>query len=443
MHLDHFALDAEPFSLTPDPEFLYLSPVHAEALAALTVGVRGRRGLLAMTGEVGTGKTTLLYSLMRELGDGMRTAYVANTTVTFEELLRLVLADFGAPTEQRDRVDLLLALNAVLMRCAEERTTALLIIDEAHNLDVATLENIRLLSNVETFRDKLLQIVLVGQPELDSKLQQPNLRQLAERVAVHCRLTPLGTFESRAYLDYRLLKAGGSSKLFAREARELLLEAAAGIPRRINILCHNALLFAYGRDEAQVGRAAAESAIRERAALLPLPGAAGAPHRRTVVGAAAIAAALLAAVAVGWFGRQGLPAPAAPVAERPAAPPAAPALDELPATVAAVDVRPAAVAPAPPVAVAPAPVVAPPAAAAPPPPPAETDAAAAVEVRTMQVPAGATLAELARQIYGAADQDTIRRIQSANPQVIDPNLILAGDRLRFPAAEAGKETTHE
>ncbi|MDX2168208.1 MAG: AAA family ATPase, partial [Deltaproteobacteria bacterium] len=274
MHLDHFHLDAEPFSLTPDPEFLYLSPVHGEALAALTVGVRGRRGLLAMTGEVGTGKTTLLYSLMRELGEEMRTAYIANTTLSFEAILRLVLADFGAPCESQERVELLLALNALLLRCAEAGTTAVLIIDEAHNLSAETLENLRLLSNVETFRDKLLQIVLVGQPELGERLQRPELRQLADRIAVHCRLTPLGRFESRAYLDYRLLKAGGSSTLFARDARDRLLQEAGGIPRRINILAHNALLFAYGRGDRQVDRTAVEAAINERAALLPPPAAA-------------------------------------------------------------------------------------------------------------------------------------------------------------------------
>ncbi len=448
LHLDHFGLEAEPFSLTPDPEFLYLSPVHAEALAALTVGVRGRRGLLAMTGEVGTGKTTLLYSLMREIGDEMRTAYIANTTLSFEELLRLALADFGAPTEHRERVDLLLALNAVLMRCAEEGTTAALIIDEAHNLDAQALENIRLLSNVETFRDKLLQIVLVGQPELEARLQQPALRQLAERIAVHCRLAPLGRFESRAYLDYRLLKAGGSSRLFAAEARDALLQAAGGIPRRINILCHNALLFAYGRGDAQVKRDAADAAIRERAALLP-PVAAAAPRRRRVSVAATVAAGLALALGGSWLwrGRQ----PVAPLVAPVAAPRIAaevPPVAAVPAVVAAVPpAADVAVPPATPLQVAAVPeappleVVAPPTAAAmeearPHDPPPQTAAAveATAAYRVLQVPVGATLASLAVKVYGAVDEALIHRIQAANPQVVDPNYILAGDHLRFPAA---------
>ncbi|MFN8644723.1 MAG: ATP-binding protein [Candidatus Binatia bacterium] len=140
----------------------------------------------------------------------MRTAYVANTTVSFEEMLRLVLSDFGAPTEHRERVDLLLALNALLLRCAEEGTTALLIIDEAHNLDAATLENIRLLSNVETFATSCCRS---SSPASSVPMLRRSSRRCAsrERVAVHCRLMPLGRFESRAYLDYRLLKAGGSS----------------------------------------------------------------------------------------------------------------------------------------------------------------------------------------------------------------------------------------
>jgi len=268
MYTGHFGLTAEPFSLTPDPEFLYLSIGHAEALAALKVGLLGKRGLMVMTGEVGTGKTTLLYALLRALGEGTRTAYVSNTSIGFDGLLRLALLDFGVTPASSARVDMLTALNQLLRDCAERDVTATLIVDEAQNLDADAFEQLRLLTNFETFTHKLLQVVLVGQPELEERLRDPALRALAERIAVHCRLEPLGERESRAYIDYRLLRAGGSTRLFEREARDRLLAAAEGLPRRINILCHNALLFAYGRGASRVTMPAAELAIAGRAALL-------------------------------------------------------------------------------------------------------------------------------------------------------------------------------
>jgi general secretion pathway protein A len=260
MYTQHFGLSAEPFSLTPDPEFLYLSPGHAEALAALKVGLLEKRGLMVMTGPVGTGKTTLLYALLRALGSSMRTAYVSNTALGFDGLLHLALEDFGVKPASPSRVDMLTALNQLLRDCAERGVTATLIVDEAQNLDPEAFEQLRLLSNFETFAYKLLQIVLVGQPELEGRLRDAGLRALAERVAVHCRLAPLDDSESRAYLDYRLLRVGGSIRLFDRAARDLVLGAAQGLPRRINILAHNSLLFAYGRGSARVTLQVAELA---------------------------------------------------------------------------------------------------------------------------------------------------------------------------------------
>lgn len=501
MYLDHFGLEAEPFALTPDPEFLYLSPGHAESLAALTVGIRGRRGLMVLTGEVGTGKTTLVYSLLATCAEQMPTAYVANTKLTFDQLLRLILTDFGVADAGGDRVDMLLALNQLLKRCAEEGTSAALIIDEAHNLESETFEHLRLLSNYETYRTKVLQIILVGQPELDARLQEPGLRQLTERVAVYTRLQPLGPLESRAYLDHRLLQAGGSTRLFARDARELLLRAAGGLPRRINILCHNALLFAYGRGLPQVAREAAEAALRERAPLPttmvmrePSRAAAAAQIVLPLARRFAVAALLVVAVAglvlgaAAWQSRgtaaapaqvASLPPPVAPaVAAQPAAaaiPAAAPQplIGSAPAPIAAapavVDAAPAAeavpapaladAAPAPPDGAA-APVrgeepaaeapsadaerVAEPQPAAPAAVTASEDAqaaASAAPMRTLRVPPGAKLEEMARDLYGAVDEQIIRRIQSANPQVVDPNHILAGDVLRFPDVDdKGVET---
>src|SRR5262245_11871001 len=164
MYTGHFHLRSEPFSLTPDPAFLYLSPGHAEALAALKVGLEGRRGLMVMVGEVGMGKTTILYSLLTELGEGIKTAYVSNTKLPFDDLLRQALSDFGVACASRDRVELLSALNGFLRQCAADGTTAALVVDEAQNLENDVFENLRLLSNYETYTEKLLQIVLVGQP---------------------------------------------------------------------------------------------------------------------------------------------------------------------------------------------------------------------------------------------------------------------------------------
>jgi len=263
MYPQHFRLTGEAFALTPDPAFVYLSPGHAEALAALKVGLQTRRGLLVMVGEVGIGKTTLLYSLLSAIGAEMHTAYTANTALSMNEMLRAALSDFGVPCAGCDRLQLLEALNGFLVRCAEEGTTAVLVIDEAQNLSEEAFEHIRLLSNFESFSSKLLQIVLVGQPELDTKLRNARLRQVAERVAVRCHINPLSRTESRKYIAHRLDCVGGSIDLFTPRALRLLIRHAQGIPRRINILCHNALLFAYGADAERAADTHVRAAVRE------------------------------------------------------------------------------------------------------------------------------------------------------------------------------------
>jgi general secretion pathway protein A len=482
MYTSHFGLTAEPFSLTPDPEFLYLSTGHAEALAALKVGLLGKRGLMVMTGEVGTGKTTLLYALLRALGEGVRTAYVSNTALGFDGLLRLALVDFAVTPASSARVDMLTALNQLLRDCAERDVTATLIVDEAQNLDAEAFEQLRLLTNFETFTHKLLQVVLVGQPELQARLRDPALRALVERIAVHCRLEPLGERESRAYVDYRLLRAGGSTRLFERNAREHLLAAAEGLPRRINILCHNALLFAYGRGASRVTLPMAELAVAGRAALLrdgsapePAPRVELPSRRRSPRLALALgAAALLAALAIaGWrVAARQTPHPGAPsapedVETRPsvAAPDqmrAAPAAVSDPAPAADAESDAAVAEAAPPddrLASAPLHGAAVDATAqtgaavggthiGSDEPARARQAAAPVDAvpdshvdqprfRTVRVAAGSTLESLAREVYGGVDPVLIKRIQSANPQVVNPNVIMTGDLLRFPEFAPG------
>jgi general secretion pathway protein A len=264
MYWRHFNLTAEPFSLTPDPSFLYLSPVHAEAYAAMTMGLRERRGLITMIGEVGTGKTTLVYSLLSGLGPEIHTAYISNARLSFDGILRAALRDFGVPCESIHVSDLLDAFNRFLLGCAERGTTAALVIDEAQNLAPETFEDLRLLSNFETYTEKLLQIVLVGQPELDAKLRDPGLRQVAERVAVRCVVNPLSRPQTREYLEHRLTAVNGSLDLFTRAALRLLIARSRGIPRSVNILAHNAMLFAYGEGQSRVTRSYVAAAIREK-----------------------------------------------------------------------------------------------------------------------------------------------------------------------------------
>ncbi len=264
MYWQHFGLSAEPFSLTPDPAFLYMSEGHGEALAALKLGLLERRGLRAMIGEVGTGKTTLLYSLLAGLEAEIKTAYVSNTRLSFDDILNTILGDFGVTPASNDRLAMLDALNDFLVDCAEQDTTAAVIIDEAQNLSAEAFEEIRLLSNFETYTTKLLQIVLVGQPELATKLNQRELRQINERIAVRCHLNPLTDDEARSYIEHRLVAAGGSIEVFSRRALATITNWSSGIPRRINILSHNSLLVAYGRGLTTVTPGIVEDAIRDQ-----------------------------------------------------------------------------------------------------------------------------------------------------------------------------------
>lgn len=297
-HARHFGLSREAFALSPDPHFLWSSPDHAEALAALEVGLRTRRGLMVLVAEVGMGKTTVLHALLSRLGDDFRTAYLTNTRLPFDDLLRQALDDFGVEHRGSDRYSLVGALNGFLARCADDGTIPALVVDEAHDLDDETFENLRLLSNFDTFDTKLLQIVLVGQPELDDKLRQPNLRQVAERVATRVNVNPFDRRASVAYLKHRLARAGGTLDVFTAPAIAYLVERAGGVPRRLNVLCHNAMLSAWAKGAPRVGLACAIAAERERSgATLVRLRSRGARRARTAGLAAAGAALALGAVA--------------------------------------------------------------------------------------------------------------------------------------------------
>jgi len=259
----HFRLRSNPFSLTPDPAFLYLSDSHAEALAGLKLSLLERCGLACMTGEVGTGKTTLLYSLLSTLGSDVETAYVINPALPVDQILQAILEDFELDGHGSTKLELLNALNDFLLHCAGRGVTVALIFDEAQVLSDEAFEEIRLLLNFENYDQKLLQIILVGQQELGIRLQSWKLRQLADRIAIRCRLEPLSNDDSKKYIGHRLEAAGGSSDLFTHQALRVIAKKCRGIPRRINVVCHNAMLYAYGDGERKVDHRMASEAIRE------------------------------------------------------------------------------------------------------------------------------------------------------------------------------------
>ena len=245
----HFGLTREPFNATPDPSFLYLSASHQVALAQLIYGIRNRRGFVVLTGEVGTGKTTLLQSLLEELNDGhTRFALLCDLTGGPKEFLRSLCQDFGltSPLEKENDIqDYLTLLNQFLLESYQKGDNVAVIIDEAQNLSAEVLERVRLLSNFETRQAKLLQILLVGQPELSDRLNEPELRQLKQRVALRYHLTPLSLSECKEYITKRLEISGGTASLFTNGAIRIVHTRSNGIPRLVNILCDNGLLSAY------------------------------------------------------------------------------------------------------------------------------------------------------------------------------------------------------
>lgn len=246
MYKQYFGFLEAPFSITPDPNFFYNNPVYAEALANLRYGIEAKRGFIVITGEVGTGKTTLLRKLMRELHNSIHFAFIYNTDLSFNELLRAILIDLGLATDGKDRLAMIDELNGYLLEQLEKRDIVCLLIDEVQNLSDESLEGLRLLSNLETDREKLLQIVLMGQPELNARLDQANLRQLKQRIAIQCELAPISDEEVGAYIKFRLRTAGYEGEnLFSREAVQKIAFYSKGIPRLINVICDNALVIAY------------------------------------------------------------------------------------------------------------------------------------------------------------------------------------------------------
>ncbi|MBC8366153.1 AAA family ATPase [bacterium] len=250
MYLDFFKLNEKPFNVTPDPHFLYMSQSHQEAFANLLYGIRERKGFTVLTGEVGTGKTTLLHNLLSTLEDEIQTVYIFHTGLDFDEMLLMVHRELSIEVQEETRGGMIQSLNHYLIDQLRRDQNVALIIDEAQNLSSEFLENLRLLSNLETAKEKLLQIVLVGQPELEAKLGLTELRQLDSRISVKGRIHPLDSQESESYLLHRLSLAGAAtSNIFDRDALKLVCKNGRGIPRRLNMLADNSMLIAYAEGD--------------------------------------------------------------------------------------------------------------------------------------------------------------------------------------------------
>jgi general secretion pathway protein A len=312
MYTQHFGLKQAPFSIAPDPRYLFMSERHREALAHLLYGVRGEGGFVALTGEIGAGKTTVCRCFLEQIPEHTHVAYIFNPKLTAEELLRTVCAEFhipcrhegAGPATAKDYVD---ALNEFLLRTHAAGQNSVLIIDEAQNLSADVLEQLRLLTNLETNERKLLQIVLIGQPELRTLLARPQMQQLAQRVVARYHLEALSEAETTQYVGHRLAIAGLTGEVpFDRGALRRIYRHSRGVPRRINLLADRALLGAYAKGRARVDAGIVDAAARE-VFDNPVAAEAGEPRigRAALVGLGLAAGAALAGAALLWLDRSG------------------------------------------------------------------------------------------------------------------------------------------
>src|ERR1700730_12814001 len=256
MYEQFYGLRDRPFDLTPDTRYLYLTPKHSEALAHIEYGLAGRKGITLLIGEVGTGKATLLQAALRRRGANSRIAHVSNPTLTHREFYELLASEFRlSDAAAASTAQFLLELRQVVNADHEDGGVTALVIDEAQSLPIALLEEIRLLANFETETEKLLSVVLVGQPELAERLNEPALRQLKQRIALRCTLGPLDLRETASYIAGRIRIAGGdAARLFTREAVVDIYESSGGIPRVISVICENALLTGFAEGVRPVDR---------------------------------------------------------------------------------------------------------------------------------------------------------------------------------------------
>ncbi len=264
MYLEYYNLREEPFNITPDPRFLFFSGKHQEAFNHLLYGIRERKGFIELTGEVGAGKTTICRKLLEALGPRYKTALILNPCLNSDQLVQAIVTELGLDVWGLDRVYCLQALNQFVLEQATQGNDVVLIIDEAQDLSDELLEQVRLLSNLETDHQKLMQIVLMGQPELRDKLAQPALRQLRQRITVRYHLRPLDMQETVHYINHRLTLAGANGRpRFDEGAAKLVYKYSGGIPRLINAVCDKSLLAGFVAQSDLLNKKTVQLAIEE------------------------------------------------------------------------------------------------------------------------------------------------------------------------------------
>lgn len=423
MYASYYKLKKEPFHITPDPAFLFLSDSHKEALASIIYGVGNRKGFVLITGEVGVGKTTIIRSYLEE-ADRSKTKilYVFNSNVTFRGLLKTIYREMGLIELTDDIVELVNQLHYTLIEEYRKGNTIVLIIDEAQNMPVETLENMRMLSNLETSTDKLIQIVFSGQPEFERKLECKELRQLKQRIAVKATIRPLTPEESRAYIKHRLTRAKAeNTALFTDGALKKIIGEARGIPRIINIICANAFMTALGYRQERVTTKIVTEVIADLYGRKKKSGAKAAAIPIAVILVAIVAYVLYSfdfTLPVSKFTQDRSSPPPATGHGTIAPPPPEPADTTKKVT----------------------------------PPRQDTEAAlvAKEHVPTQgSVPVlktvrkGDTLSKLAYDVYGFSSRELLQQVKDNNSIIYDINRIQVGDRILFPARINGRETSHE
>ncbi|MFC1867518.1 AAA family ATPase [Thermodesulfobacteriota bacterium] len=310
MYTSYFGFSENPFNLTPDPRYLFLSPHHKEAIDHLLYGINERKGFIVITGGIGTGKTTLCRELLNHLGTNTKSALIFNSFISDMELLKTINQEFGidmAPNAEtkKDYID---ALNQFLLKTFGEGGKAILLIDEAQNLSHNVLEQIRMLSNLETTQEKLIQVVLAGQPELKEVLLSPSIRQLNERIMVRYHLKSLVFMDIRGYVEHRMVVAGGRGNLpFTGGALRQIYAYSGGNPRRINTVCDRALLIAYAREKRTISKGIVKTAVRElRGDLGEMPRTIGWSSKTYASHALLLILLIIVAGFGGWSYREGL-----------------------------------------------------------------------------------------------------------------------------------------
>ena len=425
MYENFYNLTKEPFHITPDPLFLYPSNTHKQALAAITYGINKRKGFVAIIGDVGVGKTIVVRAYLEKAAlAGMEIIYLFHANVSFEDLVRTIYRELGLQPATTDLIEMVNDLQLALIELYRQGKTVVIVIDEAQSMPLETLENLRMLSNLETATDKLIQVVLVGQSELEGLLEKDELRQLKQRIAIQARIVPLSAQESYGYIEHRLSVAGlDKPTIFSKGALDVIIKEANGIPRRLNVLCDNALITGYGYQKNPVTASIAREVVADFAGKKPRRRSPVRKWKTAAFVGAALFLALLAASYLLWY-RPGAVRVAGDAHVGQAAKPESP--ESAPPVVAEPKAGQAPESATPPASVA-----------------EQKRAPSAAPYTTRVVRQGETLYGLIREVYhtspnSAREDSLISLVKKHNPVIVDPNLILAGSVIRFPVLPEGE-----